>query len=250
MDFIGQDNLINSLENSDSRSILVQGPVHWGKKTLLRRFLAERGDVVYEVSGNAQDFRNSLEVMQTRVAPIVYLIPDVDRLNATIQNMLLKVLEEPPMKASFFLTANNSVLPTIKSRCVSFLTEPYRKEELLAYLKDAPIYAEYGDSPGRCQLLRDSLNFSENELPDSIRNLMTFILRNLNGSPAVVLNKANEVGKLIRDAGLDYFLFYLLARRIYEGYESLSILSSHLDVLDRYTMIYFYMSLWKEEQCR
>ncbi len=51
-------------------------------------------------------------------------------------NSLLKVLEEPPDFATLFLLAENagSLLPTIRSRCVTFALAPLRVEEIEADL--------------------------------------------------------------------------------------------------------------------
>lgn len=47
-----------------------------------------------------------------------YIIKDADTMNASAQNALLKLLEEPPSYAYFFLLASNpmALLPTIRSR--------------------------------------------------------------------------------------------------------------------------------------
>ena len=50
------------------------------------------------------------------------LLYHVERMNEESANALLKVMEEPPDGVLFLLTADSlaSVLPTIRSRCVSF----------------------------------------------------------------------------------------------------------------------------------
>lgn len=52
-------------------------------------------------------------------------------------NSLLKVLEEPPDFATLLLLTDNpgELLPTIRSRCVTFTLAPLRVEEIEAYLK-------------------------------------------------------------------------------------------------------------------
>lgn len=61
---------------------------------------------------------------ETRVLPSwasikIFLIDGADRLTNAAANALLKVLEEPPQKARFFLLAEHreAVIPTIRSRC-------------------------------------------------------------------------------------------------------------------------------------
>ncbi len=50
------------------------------------------------------------------------ILPDVDQLNETVGNSLLKVIEEPPTGTAVLLTSSRAerVLPTIRSRAVAF----------------------------------------------------------------------------------------------------------------------------------
>lgn len=50
----------------------------------------------------------------------VYCVLGAERLNASAQNALLKLLEEPPPYAAFLLLTTNlsALLPTVRSRCV------------------------------------------------------------------------------------------------------------------------------------
>ncbi len=65
-------------------------------------------------------------------AAILY---DVQNMNEESANALLKVLEEPPEGVLFLLTADSlaGVLPTIRSRCVSFAVSPAPVEECERY---------------------------------------------------------------------------------------------------------------------
>lgn len=248
MKFIGQHKLIESLNTANSRTILIYGPKHHGKKTLIRQFYADKGMSVYEITGNAADFRESIEMMRTQTNPTVYLIPDVDMLNVTVQNLLLKVLEEPPMKATFVLTASNRILPTIKSRCVTYMTEPYTKDEIIAVHENNENCLDYADSPGRCELIRQAVEFDNFTVAGPLVSLMEYIkvITTTPDSIAPILNKANDIGKLLKDKNTPYFTFWLLARKIYENCEGLTFLSEHLNELDRYIMIDFYMTFWRE----
>lgn len=252
MEFVGQTRLLSKLQNQDARSVLIQGPPHFGKKTLLRYFCAKQGYTVYEISGNANMFRQSLDFIKTQVAPMVYIIPDVDTLHVTVQNMLLKVLEEPPMKAKFYLTASNGVLPTIKSRCVTYMCEPYTNAEIYQATQVGSAYQSI-DSPGRLQILINS-GYNDIKPSDEFTNLVSLfreISENLSGSIAQVLVKGNEICKLMK--GKDYFLAYLLSKQWFirnEGipWDCLSELSQNYNILDRYLFMSFLMSLWKEAQ--
>lgn len=256
MEFIGQSELIKNLKGTNARAILVQGPRHFGKKTLIRQIYKELGLYVYEVSGSVADFRATIDFIKTQAGAIMYLIPDVDRLSPGIQNLLLKILEEPPMKSRFCLTASNSILPTIKSRCVCYSMEPYTKEQIHGWLCDseAQLYSRYSNlfdncvsSPGQAGIMLDwasieSTAGSEEHMPE--------IQPILKDSLALVLNRANLLCRYLKDKNLDYYVFYLIAKAKYSQYESFGILTRYFNELDRYVLCYFYSELWKEAACK
>ena len=67
----------------------------------------------------------------------VYLLERADRMNASAQNAMLKLLEDGPAYAVFFLLAENgsALLPTVRSRCETLElapVSPAQAEEWLA----------------------------------------------------------------------------------------------------------------------
>ena len=68
------------------------------------------------------------------------MIADCDNMSSAAANALLKVTEEPPQKAYFILTCESldNLLPTIKSRGVTYMLEPYTYEEKCDYLDTQP----------------------------------------------------------------------------------------------------------------
>ncbi len=68
----------------------------------------------------------------------VYIFADCDRMDARSQNILLKIIEEPPAYAHFIFTASSrqSLLPTILSRLVPFALAPCSDAETLCALAD------------------------------------------------------------------------------------------------------------------
>ena len=78
------------------------------------------------------------------------LLYHVERMNEESANALLKVMEEPPEGVLFLLTAG--VLPTIRSRCVSFAIAPVSPADCARYCtahgvdkKTAALYSELFD---------------------------------------------------------------------------------------------------------
>ena len=63
------------------------------------------------------------------------LLYHADKMNGESANALLKVMEEPPAGVLFLLTAQSlaGVLPTIRSRCVSFALAPLPPEQCAAF---------------------------------------------------------------------------------------------------------------------
>ena len=82
------------------------------------------------------------------------LLYHVERMNEESANALLKVMEEPPEGVLFLLTADSlaGVLPTIRSRCVSFAMAPVSPAACARYCAaqgvdkaDADLYSELFD---------------------------------------------------------------------------------------------------------
>jgi len=67
----------------------------------------------------------------------VYIIAYGDDMNEQAQNAFLKVLEEPPGYAVFVILAENneSLLPTIRSRCTSIRFNPVADKKVEEYIK-------------------------------------------------------------------------------------------------------------------
>ncbi len=68
----------------------------------------------------------------------VYIFRDCRKMSALTQNMLLKLIEEPPDYAYFIFTAESKYefLPTIISRCVCFGVSPCTEEESALALRE------------------------------------------------------------------------------------------------------------------
>lgn len=82
------------------------------------------------------------------------LLYHVEKMNEESANALLKVMEEPPEGVLFLLTADSlaGVLPTIRSRCISFAVAPVPPEQCARYCtaqgvdkKTAALYSELFD---------------------------------------------------------------------------------------------------------
>ena len=68
----------------------------------------------------------------------VYILTDVERMNAEAENCLLKTLEEPPASSVLILLTSNiqALLPTTRSRCQILQFHPMLTQELAEVLTD------------------------------------------------------------------------------------------------------------------
>ena len=68
----------------------------------------------------------------------IYIFRDCRNMDSRPQNMLLKLIEEPPEYAFFIFTAESKYefLPTILSRCICFSTSPCQEDEVFSALSE------------------------------------------------------------------------------------------------------------------
>lgn len=93
---------------------------------------------------SVEDIRQMLEFLSTSTHIGKYkivLIRQMNLLNLSSANALLKILEEPPAYGLFILQTDNiaSILPTIKSRCHIYQIARSSKEEAQIYAKNLDI---------------------------------------------------------------------------------------------------------------
>ena len=114
----------------------------------------------------------------------IYIIPEADLLTVQAQNALLKTIEEPPEYAIIFLLTENadSLLPTIRSRCVMLklrnikdkLVKKYLMEQLQIPDYQADLCAAVAQGNiGRAVMLAKSEHF--NEIKEEAIQLLKYI---------------------------------------------------------------------------
>lgn len=100
-----------------------------------------------------RDIVDSAHILPNEAAKKVYVIQDADYMNASAQNALLKLLEEPPEFVALLLLCENAgaLLETVRSRCVTVrVTGPGAREDDPAAQESARRYFE-------CAARRDGL---------------------------------------------------------------------------------------------
>jgi len=172
--FLGNDSLKSRLTaalaaGKTSHSYLLSGPRGSGKHTLARLLAAalqctsagvkpcrqcpqcrkvladahpdivvmddtERKTVGVDLSRRA---KTDLYIRPNEGKKKIYLFPRAQDMNGPAQNALLKVMEEPPDYGVFLLLADRaeSLLPTVRSRCVELSLSPVGEAEALPLLR-------------------------------------------------------------------------------------------------------------------
>jgi DNA polymerase-3 subunit delta' len=144
----------------------------------------------------------------------LFLIDHLDRANEQAANSLLKILEEPPDHLVLILTAENAydLLPTIRSRSVSFHLAPLGPEEMQAFAQarglpdSARRIALAGGCPGQVASV-------DLETYDRRRNAMLALLNASAGvAPFSSWGKLTDGINAKKDEKLDQYLrvLYLL----------------------------------------
>ena len=112
----------------------------------------------------------------------IYIIPDANKMTEQAQNALLKTIEEPPVYAIIILLTENcdSLLPTIRSRCVTLTMNPIEKDKICTYLENkfqlepeqAQIAANYCQGNiGKAIRFASSSDFIEMKVLKLLKNL-------------------------------------------------------------------------------
>jgi DNA polymerase-3 subunit gamma/tau len=202
-DFLGNEEVTKALRSMMEReeiphTILFTGPSGCGKTTLARIVAARLKCSQYDFTeNNAADFRGIDSVRdilrQMSLSPMngpcrVWLLDECHALTKDAQAALLKALEDPPPHVYFLLATTDpeKLLPTIKTRCVTFDVKPLSDDNMTRLLTSI-IVNEQGDPLPRevyDQIVQDSLG--------SARMALSILDRIINMSPEDMLEAAKQ----------------------------------------------------------
>ena len=137
---IGQVNLLNKIdklvENGFPRFVLLVGEKGSGKKLMSREIANKLGFPLVPIGITVDEVREVITNSYRNTEPIVYVLPDTDKMSVAGKNALLKITEEPPQKAYFIMTVTDvaNTLPTIRSRACVLPMDSYNTEDLREYM--------------------------------------------------------------------------------------------------------------------
>ena len=235
-DLIGHKDYLNNLEylykkNKLPNKILLSGHKGIGKSLLVKNFLYKVFDDNNShvlINNNShpnilnikkKDDKKIIEIDQIReIIKFInqssfnnkskfIIIDDVEYLNTSSSNALLKSLEDPNINVNFFLVYNSNlqILDTIKSRCIEFkinLNQEYTKLILNKYFEDN-LYDNINNSlsnfystPKFLILLVNYLKENDLSLVDTNIN---FLIKN------IIVNKHYNKNTFVKD-NLNYII--------------------------------------------
>ena len=148
----------------------------------------------------------------------VYIFKDCNNMDERSQNTLLKIIEEPPEYAVFFLLAENiyAFLPTIMSRCVLFNIKPVPAFKIKNYLlerkladEQADMVAEYAQGS-----IGKAIRFAESEEFSAMRQKVIETLSGIKNAPYYVLTEAAKELAANNDAADITDMIYLWQRDV------------------------------------
>ena len=139
---IGQASVLNFINdcidnNKLPKFIVIRGAKGSGKKELSKYIAQKSGFELVYFNSSVDAVRQLINLCYQQTKPIIYIIPDAEKLSANAENALLKVAEEPPKNAFIILTVNDdSLLPTIKSRATLIVMNEYSYEDKYRFVTE------------------------------------------------------------------------------------------------------------------
>jgi len=170
---IGQEKLLDKvdrlIENGFPRFVLLVGSKGSGKKLMCMEIAKKLGYPLVSMGTGVDEVREVIQNSYRNTEPILYVIPDTDKMSVQAKNAMLKITEEPPQKAYFLSTVTNTsnTLQTIISRACVLKMDDYSQEELKNYL-----LTKYPDN----ELTNNQIEFILNvaTVPEQVDILMNY----------------------------------------------------------------------------
>ena len=120
------------VERSDKNSSLIENNSHPDFKVMEIDLDEGKKNIDIEQVRKCINFFNHTSSMSQKK---ICIIDCIDDMNDNSSNAILKILEEPPMNSIFLIISHNleSIMPTIKSRCINLKFNKIKNEEIRKY---------------------------------------------------------------------------------------------------------------------
>ena len=223
---VGQKNLIKVLSrytiDTFPRSSLFLGERGSGRHTLVEYLGKDILNIPVEdiTEKLSEDF---ISYIYRSVLPFIYII-NVDALTEKEQNVMLKLIEEPPVQAFMILICENrnNLLDTIYNRCFVFEMEPYSEEELASFIEedtDDALVLMALRTPGKILNTNLSNLMAVKDLCETIADKIQ--LANFSNTLTIVnkINYKDEYNKFDLNIFLDLLVFTLFNKYLKENNE-------------------------------
>lgn len=138
---IGQQKLLNNIDRMISsdfpRFIILVGENGSGKRTVSHEIANKLGALAVEADIKVEAVREIISVAYKIPTPTLYIFPEADKMSVSAKNALLKVTEEPPKRAYFVMTVNDTsqILATLRSRATVLKLDNYSPTEIEEFAK-------------------------------------------------------------------------------------------------------------------
>ncbi|MEC7735513.1 MAG: hypothetical protein VX847_05215 [Pseudomonadota bacterium] len=131
-----KDNLF--IESSDKNSSLIENNSHPDFKVMEIDLDGGKKNIDIDQVRKCINFFNHTSSMSQKK---ICIIDCIDDMNDNSSNAILKILEEPPINSIFLIISHNleSVMPTIKSRCINLKFNKIKDEEIKKYFVENDI---------------------------------------------------------------------------------------------------------------
>lgn len=168
-----------------------------------------------------REIRESLYYLPAEGRHKICIVEDAELLTLPAANSLLKVLEEPPARLVFILLSSRpwALLPTVLSRCSSFMLKPLQPREVAALLerqgKVPPrqqelIIALSGGNPGRAMALARA----EQDMGETYRDAQSLLKAVEHGPAAGIFTLAEKLSVRTDLPALLDILLYIYRDRL------------------------------------
>ncbi len=123
-----------NVDNSEKASKLIDSESHPDFIVLKKDIENEKSLIEIDQVRDCINFFNHTPILGGYK---ICIIDSIDEMNINSINALLKILEEPPRNSLFFIISHNkdSILPTIKSRCLNLQFRKFSNDEIESFLK-------------------------------------------------------------------------------------------------------------------